>query len=697
MSLSLILALSSASFAVALAVVVGLDRRRSLARCVFMGGMLVLAAESLLARSSVVATPLATAPDWQQLRLIGLAFVPGTWMLFSLVYSRGNARKMFPKWWPISAAAIVVPPLFAFLFRNDLTDQRPHVPTLGLAGIPLFLYLLIGAVLVLMNLESTYRTAVGTMRWRIKFMVVGLALVFAVRLYTSSQILLFHRIDPAWDDVNSGGLLLGCALILRSVLRTGCFDVDVYPSRSSWRGSFTVVLAGMYLLIVGVFAQVVSLLGGVESFTLKAFLILLALVGLAVLLLSDRVRLRTRTFISRHFQRPFYDYRKVWRSFTAGTASCAEPAELCHSVIQVLADIFQVLSITIWLVDERNGRLRFGASTSFTETKIADLALPRAGVTGLIQALRAHPDPVDIDSSRELWAGLLRGSHPDIFRKGGHRICVPIIAAGEVLGFILLGDRVGGVEFSLQDFDLLKCIAGQVAANLLNVQLSQKLLETKELEAFQTMSAFFVHDLKNTASTLNLMLQNLPVHFSDPAFREDALRGVAKTVTHINHLIGRLSTLRQAVTVQRANVDLHDPIAKLVAEWENAAGIQVVKDLQPLPPVAIDQEQILKVVTNLLVNAREATPGNGAIRISTRPNAGWIVLTVADTGCGMSPEFLNQSLFRPFQTTKKNGIGIGMFQSRMIVEAHGGRIEVESEPGQGTTFQVYLPVQTRNP
>jgi len=66
---------------------------------------------------------------------------------------------------------------------------------------------------------------------------------------------------------------------------------------------------------------------------------------------------------------------------------------------------------------------------------------------------------------------------------------------------------------------------------------------------------------------------------------------------------------------------------------------------------------------------------------------------VADNGCGMSQDFLNRSLFRPFQSTKKTGVGIGMFQSKMIVEAHGGRIEVESEQGKGSTFRVLLPIR----
>jgi hypothetical protein len=107
----------------------------------------------------------------------------------------------------------------------------------------------------------------------------------------------------------------------------------------------------------------------------------------------------------------------------------------------------------------------------------------------------------------------------------------------------------------------------------------------------------------------------------------------------------------------------------------------------------LDQEQIFKVVTNLVINASEAVFQGGEIRVETSQNNGWAVLTVADNGCGMTPEFLSHALFRPFQTTKKKGFGIGMFQSKMIVEAHGGRIEVESELKKGTIFRVLLPIQ----
>ena len=563
---------------------------------------------------------------------------------------------------------------------------------LGIPGTVLNLFSLLGAVLVLMNLERTYRAAVGTMLWRIKFMILGLGVIFAVQAYVSSQVLLFHALNLSLETVSATAILLGGALILRSLFRAGHFNTDVYPSQSALHSSLTVLLAGAYLLIVGVFAKVVVFLGGDASFTLKAFVLLVALVVLAVLLLSDRVRLHTRRFVSRHFQRPLYDYRSVWRRFTEETASCVKPAELCQAVVKLVTDIFQALSVTIWLVDDKRENFMFATSTFLSESKANDLKPQSAEAMEVMGALEKHPDPLDLDDSNESWTAVLKRCHPDEFRKGGNRVCVPMMSGGEVLGLIILGDRVGGVSFSWQDFDLLRCVADQAAASLLNAQLSQRLLQAKEMEAFQTMSAFFVHDLKNTTSTLNLMLENLPVHFNDPEFRADALRGIAKTVAHINRLIGRLSLLRHELQIKPVESDLNEVVAKALAGWEEAAGVSLIKNLGPLPKISLDQEQLVKVVTNLVLNAREAVLPAGEVRIETAQHNGWVILTVSDNGCGMAPEFLSRSLFRPFQTTKKNGLGIGLFQSKMIVEAHKGKVQVESQPGKGTTFRIILPL-----
>ena len=700
MSVTIILAFASAIFAGAMAIAVAWYERRAVAHWSFAAGMAVLAIESFCSGMAMDAVFSEAVVYWLNMGMIAMSFLPGIWLLFSLSYARGDHREFRANWRPFLVGAFLLPVGLAVGFHGRLIiaftqigSEGQTVLRLGTVGIVLNLIFLLCAVLLLTNLERTFRASVGTMRWRIKFMILGLGVLFTVRAYTSSQALLFRAADLSLEAVNCVALIVACLLIVRALLRAGHFDVNIYPSHSLLHNSFTVLLAGIYLLIVGLFAKVVAFLGGDAAFPAKAFLVLVSLVLLAMLLFSERVRLQTKRFVSRHLQRPVHDYRTVWKSFTECTTSQIEQAELCRAVVKLVSDLFQALSVTVWLIDDQGEGLTACASTSLSQLGSAALGPQGSDSAQVIRAMREHPDPIDIESSTEDWAAVLRRFHPGEFRTGGNRVCVPMLATGEVLGLITLGDRVGGVPFSVQDFDLLKCVADQAAASLLNLRLSHRLMQAKELEAFQTMSAFFVHDLKNTASTLSLMLQNLPVHFDNPAFREDALRAVSKTVTHINGLISRLSSLRQNLNIKPIESDLNVLVLETLNGLNEAPGIESIKELRSLPKIFMDPDQIQKVVTNLALNAREALSLGGTIRIETSQRNSWAVLSVSDNGCGMSREFVSRSLFRPFQTTKKQGIGIGMFQCKMIVEAHHGKIEVETEPGKGSTFRVMLPLQ----
>jgi len=158
-------------------------------------------------------------------------------------------------------------------------------------------------------------------------------------------------------------------------------------------------------------------------------------------------------------------------------------------------------------------------------------------------------------------------------------------------------------------------------------------------------------------------------------------------------MIARLSALRQKPEMAFARTDLSRLVADTIDGLEELRGVPLTADLAPLPEVSVDAEQVRGVVANLLLNARDAIGAGGGIRVSTSQAPGRAVLTIADDGCGMSAAFVRDSLFRPFKTTKRNGLGIGMFQSKQIVEAHGGTIAVETDPGKGTTVRVSFPAR----
>ena len=436
-------------------------------------------------------------------------------------------------------------------------------------------------------------------------------------------------------------------------------------------------------------SQIVARYGGATSFQFQAFLVLVAIALLAVLLLSEKIRQRIKRFVSRHFSRPQYDFRRVWTQFTQSTSSAIDDPTLCVASAKLISETFNVLSVSIWLFDEEKNKLRLEASTSRARTAMDNDAIDSPAIdSGLTRMRKAF----DLEKIKDDWGRTLREISKTQFSEGGNRVGVPLLAGDRYLGLVILADRVNGVPYTVEELELLECIGDQVASSLLNLRLAKEIMLGKELEAFQTISAFFVHDLKNAASTLKLTLQNLPVHFDDPDFRQDTLRSIGATTNRINQIIDRLGTLGSKLELRLSAVDLRLLVEQAIENLNGAPGIEFAKEFESLPKFMADGEQLRSVVTNLLLNAREAVGERGRIEVKIAAQDGWAALSVSDDGCGMAPSFLRDSLFRPFKTTKKKGLGIGMFQSKMIIEAHHGSIRVKSDLGKGTTFQVLLPL-----
>lgn len=678
---------------------VALRSRREVPRWAFVVTLFALSAEALCSGMALLAaTPLGTL-HWQQHRSAALALLPSVLWLFSATYGRYRDVRWLRRHVWIFVALCLPLVLLALLRRDDLFSFPRHsrtesYPVLYLAwgGMVLMLSNLIVSIVALLNLERTFRAAVGTTRWRLKYIMLGFVVLLGVRLYTSSQVLLFKSLGASLESLDAAALLLGGLLMLRGLLRTGHFDLQVYPSQAVLHHSLTFLVAGTYLVLVGGFARLATSLGRGFDVAVGAFLLLAALVGLAVFLQSDRARLRLRQFVSHHFQRPLHDYRAVWRKFTEGTASHVDEEALARSLVRLISEVFEALSVTLWLCDEKRERLRVISSTHTTAPETADKENPGDGVSRLLAHFQKHRDPADFEDERAHWAEALRRLHPRVFPNGGRRVVVPLFGRDTLLGLITIGDRVGGVPFVLQDLEMLKCVGDHAAANLLNRQLSHQLVQNREMAAFQAMATFFIHDLKNAASTLTLMLQNFPKHWEDPTFRADALRGIDRTVTHINQLIVKLGQLRHDQKLRLQPFNLNALVRDVVQPLDGRNGLRIGMQLGDLPAQPLDREQLAKVVTNLVINAIEAVGPKGEIVLRTTADDRHTTLTVSDNGCGMSEQFIRESLFRPFQTTKKGGLGIGMFQSKTIVSAHGGRLEVASIPGKGTMFTLTLPL-----
>ncbi len=668
-------------------------RPKALVSWLFFAGMVLLAAERVLDQQALMADRAEAVRHRLSLSMWVNSFLPVCWLAFSLIYARGNAAEFLQRWKWVLVGAALVPPVVMLGAAGPLLEQslgeKGGVVRFLVAGKAWLMLLLVLTLGVIINLEKTFRASVGMSRWRIKYMFLGMAMILGVKIYTLSQLLLFSTYDPSLSRLATLGVIVGCALIAIGHFRSGFGEIDLYPSRAVLQGSLTIILAGGYFLIVGVLAQVVAMMGGIASFQAQALVVLLGLVGLTVLLLSDRFRTGLQRFVSRHFQRAEHDFRKIWTEFTRRTSSVLDEGTLGVNAAEVISANFHVLGVSVFRVATDPPSLN---CLSSTEKQRAQTQFDFE--ENWISEIRTLGRPFNLEDEKNAWADALRRVCPTKFEHGGDRVVVPLVASEQLVGMVVLADRVNGVSYSHEEMDLLACIGDQLAAAFLNCALTEKVLQAKELEAFQTISTFFVHDLKNAANSLNLTLQNLPVHFDDPEFRVDAVKTVGRTVERINQMILKLSSLRHELQLRRTlcRLDLlcDEVLDGLDSEMRNGGTIR--RDLQVVPEIALDLEAMHSVVTNLVVNAREAMDGPGDIRVATRLENGRLALTVADEGSGMSADFIKNQLFRPFHSTKTKGLGIGMFQCKKIVEAHQGSIAVESAPEHGTCFTILLPI-----
>jgi putative PEP-CTERM system histidine kinase len=681
----------------ALAAVVLVDRQRSLVQWIFAAGMSAIGLEMILIGFGAQSSLASEVAFWQCLRFVVVAFLPGIWLLFSLTFARADYREFIAQWKWIILAAFVLPLTLVVIFGKELLVMPrnfdvsdPSLIPIGWPGYLFFLSLLSFAVLIMINLEQTLRAAVGTKRWQIKFTILGLGSLFAFQIYTSSEALLFSALNLQLDLLYCGVVVVADVLIIVSLTRAKFLEFDIYLSQRFLYGSITAIAVGLYLVAIGVVAKVANYFDG-RTILLNDFLIFIALVGLVVVLLTQELRQRIKGFLVRNLKRPQYDYRKEWKTFTERTTSLTDTRRLCATVTGIAAETFGTPSVSIWCLGDAPWTVTLGGSTMFSSSEPDRLKRIEEGTAALMDALSEAELPVDFGVSEADWPGEIQRYYPNYFRDAQIRYCAPLIAGQQFLGLMTVSDRITNLPFSVQDLELLKTFADQAAAALLNRKLSDQLVRAKEMEAFQTMSAFFVHDLKNVASTLSVMMGNLPVYFDDPGFRSDALRTMSQNVDKINAMCARLPFLGAKPEIELVETSLNELVVVTVNDLNGSLKATVMSRLQPVPKVMIDPEQMKKVLVNLILNSNEAIREGGEIVVATERQDSWVRLSVSDNGSGMSKEFVSHFLFQPFQSTKKQGLGIGLFLSKKIVEAQRGRIDVESEEGKGSSFRILLP------
>lgn len=566
---------------------------------------------------------------------------------------------------------------------------------LGGADLRLVFTARIGAALFgLVVLEQIYRNASPGKRWSIRFLAVALLAMLGFDLLLFSDALLYSQLNPHWFTARGFANALLAPLFALAAIRNREWELDISVSRRVIFHSTALLGSIAYIAMVGLGGYYVRQVGGEWGAVAQALIIFIAITALLILVFSSSMRASLRVLISKHFFDYRYDYREEWLKLTQllsqpGDAKHRQPADatLAERALQGLAGLVDSAGAGLWL-RETSGLYAYRTGL--------DYGGPSPEIPGnhpMVAYLGNRQWVIDLNEFGEepdRYPGL---QVPRELTGADLWLAVPLLLRDELIGIAILRNSVAPVPVNWEVRDLLKTAGRQVASHLGVQQATEQLLEAQQFDSFNRLSAFVVHDLKNLVAQLSLLAENADRHRHNPSFQADM-------VETVNNVLQRMQGL--LIQLRAGTKPIESPIPVPVKSVLEQA-LHQKRMSRPSPSLDIDEtlraasvrahaERLERVIGHLIQNAVEACSARGEVKVQARAEAGMAIVEVIDNGKGMSEQFIRNRLFRPFTSSKPHGMGIGTFESREYIREIGGRLDVKSHPGKGTTFRIALPL-----
>ena len=567
---------------------------------------------------------------------------------------------------------------------------------LGPLGKVYLMYLIIAMLAMLMNLEYMLRNTQASALRRLRPMYVALAMAILTELMVVSGGLVSGGIRVSWLVASASPLFVSGVATALSLARRRLSDLTVPVARPViYYSSVSLTLAAAFLLGMGVLSKVLPTLNPASRWiVMLVFYSLAGGTGL-VLVLSARANRSIRRFIDRNFYANRYDYRREWERVSTSITPTARIEDVGRQIDGLIRTVFEAERVAIYLRRDADGvfvRLH-GPDTM---PSALDLANPLA-----LHLERTREPLVFREAALDLDLIPAAAENVEAIRALNAAACAPLMVGDLLVGLLWLSEKRTHEHYSSEDAAFLGAMARQLAGALWFARVAEQLAENRQLDSLNRLSTFVLHDIKNHVSGLSLVVENARRHMANPEFQRDALAVVERTVCNLRELMNQVSGVVRVpdVVVEPCDVPglLSDAMLAAGLEPGERDGVVFALETGPLEPVRGDRRLLMRVLVNLLTNARESLSGPGRIdlnaSIAASDTGRRLTIVVRDTGRGMSDEFVRTHLFRPFATTKPSGLGLGLAQCRSIVEAHGGTIEVTTRAGQGTTFEVRLPLE----
>lgn len=571
-----------------------------------------------------------------------------------------------------------------YVFARPMLKQYAGLGWLPSDGVLWMIIPVVGLLLV----ENIVRNANRDTLWALKHLCLAMGVIYVYELFYFADAMLSGRLNPTLYAVRGfiGAMIV--PLVAIGVVRSDTWPVAIHVSRQVVFHSLVLIASGLYLLAMAVTGQYLGQLKGEWGTVLQTLFLIGAGLILVVIFSSGSLRARAKLFIGRNFFSLKYDYRETWLRFIRALSSGDPNSGLHQRLMESISELMESTGAGLWILGHDDTTYVPVASWNLGE------GLPALPVgSTLEQWLREHQSVIELAEAAdpERYPGL---QVPDWLRtQPNFWLIVPLVHRETLQGIMILRKPRIQRQLDWEDHELLLSIGQQAASYLAEERSLKALSDARQLEEFGRRFSFVAHDLKNIVGQLSLLLRNVERFKDNEDFRHDMIETVAHSVDRMSSLLQRLQMASDGCTAADDDLaDLEQLIAEIAAAWKRTRP-GFVFDLQPMPGASPVPKDILRsVMEHLLQNAFDAAGSDGNVILRTRVTSGIAVIEIEDDGDGMNTDFVQNELFQPFHSTSDGGFGIGAYQTRHHVRSLGGRLEVQTAPGKGTTMQVLLPL-----
>jgi len=616
--------------------------------------------------------------------LLSTSYLAWLWVLYRLFAHDDRDKSVRP-----IRPVVLVLALVEFMQVAITVAEQEYAGQVGTAqiilrfGITFRLLFCIGALVLVHNLYAgAAQDARQSLRWPAA--ALGVLWLYDLNLYTIAY--LTEAMPRILDELRAGALLLTVVLLALGMMRNES-QMRFSPSRSFAFQSFSLLIIGAYLAVMVVIAQGIAYAGSNFGGVLQLGFLLLASATALAVLPSRRMRGYFRVVLSKHLFQHRYDYRAEWLRFTDTMGRAGPQATpLRERIVQAMADVADSPS-GLLLTTREEGGMTLAARWQWNAIEVPGEALQPAAVSFFEESQYI----LDLDDVRNGNAdGTPPAASPQWLRDDPLAwALVPLIHYGRLVGLVVLTRPAIRRRLDWEDFDLLRVVGRQLASYLAEEASQDALGEAQRFDEFNRRMAFVMHDIKNLASQLSLLARNAEKHADKPEFRADMLITLRNSTDKLQALLSRLGRYGGQGGTQRGRFDSAALIDRVAGQF---AGKHEVIALSHQPcMVEADPEALEQALIHLVQNAIDASKPGVPVMVDQRREQGSVIIEVADSGAGMSPEFIRTHLFKPFHSSKPGGFGIGAFEARELIRAMGGRLDVESREGLGTRFRIRLP------